>query len=135
MNYSTSKLASRFSVNVPQSVLFSDDLVSLADKQTRIQELESALESIFAVENQLTILETIKVQNMQREIDKINQKYAETNRIMIVLDEQRISNFQERIEAIYLENKPTSKEFIQAERLMQEREQLLLSCKTTKFSV
>ncbi len=125
MNNLFSKSASRFSVNVPQSVLFSDNLVSLSDKQTRIQEIEFALERIFAVENQLTILETIKVQNMQREIEKIKQKYAETNRIMIALDELRISNFQERIEAIYVENKPTSKEFIHAERLMQKREELL----------
>ncbi len=125
MNTSFSKSTSRFSVNVPQSVLFSDNLVSLSDKQTRYKEIESALESIFGVEGQLTTLQTIKVHNMQREIDKIKQRYAGTERIMIALDELRISNFEERIEEIYMENKPSQEEFIYAERLLKEQEELL----------
>ncbi len=125
MNNLSSKLASRFTVNVPQSVLFSDNLVSLSDTKTRLEEIELVLENIFAAENQLTILQTIKVHNMQKEIDKINQKYIDTKHIMIALDELRISNFQERIEAIYVANKPSQKEFIYAETLMQEQEELL----------
>ena len=125
MNTSFSKSTSRFSVNVPQSVLFSDNLVSLSDKQTRYKEIELALESIFGVDGQLTTLQTIKVHNMQREIAKIKQRYAGTGRIMIALDELRISNFEERIEEIYMENKPTQEEFIYAERLLKEQEELL----------
>jgi len=125
MNTLFSKSTSRFSVNVPQSVLFSDNLVSLSDKQTRLEEIELALESIFAVENQLTVLETIKVQNMQREIAKIKQKYQNSQRIMTALDTLRIQHFQERIEAIYMENKPSQAEFIYAEQLLKEQEALL----------
>ena len=125
MNTLFSKSTSHFSVNVPQSVLFSDNLVSLSNQQTRFEEIESALESIFGVEGQLTTLQTIKVHNMQREIDKIKQRYAGTERIMIALDALRISNFEERIEEIYMENKPSQEEFIYAERLLKEQEELL----------
>lgn len=114
-----------FSVNAPESSLFSKNLTSLSDKRTRLTEIEYALEGIFAVENQLTTLQTIHVINMQREIDKIEQKYHDRDCAMIELDMLRISHFNERIEKIYMENKPNSKEFIYAERLMQEQEELL----------
>lgn len=121
-----SKSTSNFSVNVPQSVLFSKNLVSLAQSRSRLEEIDFELEGIFGVEKLLTTLQSIEVHNMYREIDKINLKYASTNHTMIPMDALRVSCFLERIEAIYLENEPTKKEFIYAESLMQEKERLLV---------
>lgn len=126
MSSLSSKSTSNFSVNVPQSVLFSENLVSLSQNKSRLEEIEFALEGIFGVEKLLTTLQSIQVHNMHREIDKINQKYVTTNRIMIEMDVLRVTRFQERIEAIYAENEPTKKEFIYAESLLQEKERLLV---------
>ncbi len=125
MNTSLLKATSRFSVNVPQAALLSENLVSLSDRQTRLEEIELTLEEIFGVENQLGMLQMIKVHNMQREIEKIKKKYKNKDAIMITLDAVRISHFQERIEAIYMETKPTKEALFYAEKLMQEQEELL----------
>ncbi len=125
MNTSLLKATSRFSVNVPQAALLSENLVSLSDRQTRLEEIELTLEEIFGVENQLGMLQMIKVHNMQREIEKIKKKYKNKDAIMITLDAVRISHFQERIEAIYMETKPTKEALLYAEKLMQEQEELL----------
>jgi len=126
MSSLSSKSTSNFSVNVPQSVLFSDNLVSLSENRSRLEEIECALEGIFAVEKTLTTTETMQIHNMNREIAKINKKYASNSRIMIPMDALRLTHFQERIDAIYTENEPTNKEFIYAEVLIEEKERLLL---------
>ncbi len=126
MSSLSSKSTSSFSVNVPQSVLFSKNLVSLSESRSRLEEIEFALESIFGDEKLLTIFQSIQVHGMYREIEKINQKYASKDLIMLPLDALRLTHFQERIEAIYAENEPTKKEFIYAESLIEEKERLLV---------
>ena len=84
-----------------------------------------ALENIFSVEKYLTYVKRLQVENMNLQIDKIRAKYAKKETIMIALDEMRLLHFQERIDAIYAENEPTSEDFIGAEKLMLEKEVLL----------
>lgn len=92
---------------------------------SRLEEIEVELESIFAVEKYLSYVKRLQVYNMQLQIDKIKAKYSNKKRIMIPLDETRILNFQERIDAIYAENEPTKSDFMRAESLMAEKEELL----------
>ena len=126
MSHLSSKSTSSFSVNVPQSVLFSNRLVSLSENRSRLQQIESELEGIFGVEKMLTSIETMHLHNMNREIAKINEKYASNARCMTPIDALRLTHFQDRIDAMYADNEPTEKEFIYAESLMIEKENLLL---------
>ena len=92
---------------------------------SRLEEIEMELESIFAVEKYLSYVKRLQVYNMQLQIDKIKAKYSAKNPIMIPLDEMRILGFQERIDALYAENEPTSYDFMRAEALMAEKEALV----------
>jgi hypothetical protein len=114
-----------FSLNVPESATFSDRLVSFAPYMSRIEEIDLALENIFAEERYLSYVQQLKIKNMQLQIDKIKNKYLQKAQKMNPLDALRLTHFQERIDAIYAENEPTSQDFIQAELLMQEKERLL----------
>ena len=118
-------MTSSFSVNAPQSSLFSEKLVSFSPYISRLEEIEIELENIFAVEKYLSYVKRLQVYNMQLQIDKIKAKYSAKNPIMIPLDEMRILGFQERIEAIYAENEPTRHDFMRAEALMAEKEALV----------
>lgn len=126
MSHITTNKTSSFSINVPQSVLYSDNLVSNFDTLSRLQEIDKALEKIFAVENRLSCEEEIAIANMQMQIKTIELKYVSTDREMIPLDALRICRFRERIDAIYAENEPRKEDFLYAEILMEEREELLL---------
>jgi hypothetical protein len=123
-NLST-KSTSSFSVNVPASLLYSKNLVSIPSNMSRIEEIDRALERIFAIESHLSMTDCIQVSNMQIQIEKIMQKYRDNDREMIPLDEMRIAQFQERIEEIYIKNEPSSQDLIYAELLMQEKKTLL----------
>ena len=118
-------MTSSFSVNAPQSSLFSEKLVSFSPYISRLEEIEIELENIFAVEKYLSYVKRLQVYNMQLQIDKIKAKYSTDDSIMIPLDEMRILRFQERIDALYAENEPTRHDFIRAEALMAEKEALL----------
>ncbi len=123
MNNTTSS----FSLNVPESVLFSDRLVSFSPYMSRIEEIDLALENIFAEEKYLSHVKRLQIRNMQLQMDKIRNKYIQTPRKMNPLDALRLTHFQERVDAIYMENEPTSQDFMKAELLMQEKERLLES--------
>lgn len=114
-----------FSVNVPQSVLFSSKLVSQEENVSRLEKIEKELEAIFSVEQRLSTVEQIEIYKMQLEMEKIALKYVSTNREMIPLDTLRMSHFKERIDTIYTDNEPSNQDFIKAEALMQEKENLL----------
>jgi hypothetical protein len=118
---------SSFSLNVPESVLFSERLVSFSPYMSRLEEIDLALENIFAEEKYLSYVKQLQITNMQLHMDKIRNKYIQTPRTITPLDALRLTHFQERIDAIYAENEPTSEDFIQAELLMKEKEMLLNS--------
>jgi hypothetical protein len=94
---------------------------------SRIEEIDLALENIFAEEKYLSHVKRLQIRNMQLQMDKIRNKYMQTPRKMNPLDALRLTHFQERVDAIYMENEPTSQDFMKAELLMQEKERLLES--------
>jgi len=91
----------------------------------RLEEIDIALENIFCDKKYLSSLKQIKIAKMRLRIQKIKAKYAVSKRKMLPLDEMRIVHFQERIDTIYLENEPTSSDFLYAESLLLEKERLL----------
>ena len=92
---------------------------------SRLEEIEDALEDIFSDARYLSEVKHLQIASMQTQIDKIQTKYLVNPRAMSALDEMRILRFQERIDAIYEEKEPTSRDFHYAESLMHEREKLL----------
>jgi hypothetical protein len=112
-------------MNVPTSLLYSKNLVSMPSTLSRIEEIDRALENIFAVESHLSLVDCIQISNMQMQIDKIMLKYRDSKRAMIPLDEMRIAQFKERIEHIYMKNEPNCQELIYAESLMRKKKELL----------
>ena len=121
------KSTSSFHVNVPTSVLFSEKLQSLSSQMSRIEEIEMVIEDIFAVEKHLSPADIMHISNMQLQMEKILSKYPDDIEEMIPLDEMRLLHFQERIDAIYADNEPASRDFIYAEKLLEEREEILSS--------
>ena len=116
---------SSFHVSVPDTVLFSEKLHALSSQTTRLEEIESALEDIFAIERQLSASDIMHIANMQHQMGKIIAKYPDASVEMIPLDELRLIQFQERIDAIYAKSEPASKDLIYAEKLLKEREEIL----------
>ncbi len=125
MSTQSSKSTSTFSVNIPQSTIFSNNIIS-RKIFSRIDEINAELEKIFSVEEKLSSIEELEIFNMQLQIKKISEKYQSKQQDMIPLDEMRILKFQERIEKIYHKNEPSHEALIYAEKLMQEKEMLIL---------
>jgi len=113
--------------NLTESTLLSERLVSFMPYMSRLEEIDLALEGIFSQEKYLPYVKQLQISNMQLQMDKIRNKYIQNPREMSPLDALRLTHFQERIDTIYTENEPSSKEFMQAELLMQEKQTLLES--------
>ncbi len=86
---------------------------------TRIDEIESQLNELFSVERQISIGDQIEVNNLQIEIDKIIKIVRLTS-----LNEVRLYCFQDRIDDIYAQYEPSTTAFINADKLMKEKELL-----------
>jgi len=110
---------------VTESSLLLDKSVSFMPHLSRLEEIDLALENIFSHEKYLPYVKQLQIRSMQLQMDKIRNKYIQKPRKMSPLDALRLTHFQERVDAIYVENEPTSKDFMQAELLMQEKEGLL----------
>lgn len=122
-NVSTQSAGS-FSINVPQSALFSQNLVSLSANSTRLEAIDRELDAIFSIEKKLSRIDQLHIHNMQLLMHKIEAKYSESKAEMIPLDMMRLARFQERIDAVYVQYEPTKRDFLYAESLMEEKELL-----------
>jgi len=114
-----------FNTSSAQQSFFSESYISNSAVSSRIAEIDALLENIFSVDKRLSPVVKHQVLGMQREMGKIHAKYNKTDKEISPLDALRLLHFQERIDALYGACEPSSKDFIYAEALIEERAKLL----------